>query len=77
LTKLLCEEGGMVETGREDGQLVMRKRSCPFISMVDDTRIVCAVDLEMMTEVVGRPVRLTACRHKGDPCCVVEILDDE
>jgi hypothetical protein len=31
----------------------------------------------MMTEVVGRPVRLTACRHKGDPCCVVEILDDE
>lgn len=77
LTRLLREEGGLMETAQEEGQLVLRKRSCPFIAMLDDNRTICCVDLEMMTEVVGRPLRLIACRHEGDPCCVVEIIHDE
>ena len=77
LTRLLREEGGLIESAQENGQIVMRKRSCPFIGMLDDKRTICCVDLEMMTEVVGRPLRLSACRHRGDPCCVVEIINDE
>jgi len=77
LCKLLCEEGGLMEAVRRNGKLQMRKRSCPFIGMIDSKRTVCCVDLEMMTKVVGRPVRLVACRHEGDPCCVVEIASDK
>jgi predicted ArsR family transcriptional regulator len=77
LTGLLCDEGGLAETVQENGKLLMRKRSCPFVSMIDEKRIVCCVDLEMMSEVVGRRVRLVACRHEGDPCCIVEIVSDE
>ena len=65
LTELLSEEGGLIEAVEENGRLVMYKRSCPFISMLDDKRAVCCVDQEMMTEVVGRPVRRTSCRHEG------------
>lgn len=77
LTQLLREEGGLIETVRKNGKLAMHKRSCPFITLLDEKRIVCRVDLEMTSEVVGRPVRLIACRHKGDPCCVVEIVHDK
>jgi DeoR family transcriptional regulator, suf operon transcriptional repressor len=74
---LLSDEGGLfdlVET--KSGRWTLHKRSCPFISMADDRRCVCRVDLEMMTAVVGRPVRRTACRHDGAACCTFEIAAD-
>jgi len=74
MIRILSQEGGLVDGVEEDGHLVMYKRSCPFISMVDQQRSICCVDLEMMTAVVGRPVRRTACRHEGAPCCTFEIV---
>ena len=74
LIELLREEGGLIEAIEENGQLVMYKRSCPFISMLDEARSICCVDQAMMTAVVGRPVRRTSCRHEGDPCCTFEII---
>ena len=73
MTALLCEEGVLVEFSQDNGAVVMRKRSCPFISMLDEQRHVCCVDQEMITAVVGRPVRRIACRHDGDPCCEFEL----
>jgi DeoR family transcriptional regulator, suf operon transcriptional repressor len=77
MTALLAEEGGLVEAVEEDGQLVLYKRTCPFLSMADDKGSICCVDREMMTAIVGRPVRRTACRHEGDPCCTFEIVQEE
>jgi DeoR family suf operon transcriptional repressor len=74
LMEIFTDEGGLLEVAEEDGQLVVYKRSCPFISMVDDKRSICTVDLEMMSQVVGRNIRRTACRHEGDPCCKFEIM---
>jgi len=74
MIRILSQEGGLVDGVEEDGHLVMYKRSCPFISMVDEKRSICCVDLEMMNVVVGRPVRRTACRHEGAPCCTFEII---
>jgi predicted ArsR family transcriptional regulator len=76
LIKLLEAEGGLIEASQgKDGQLVLYKRSCPFVSMVDDHRSVCYIDQEALSAIVGRPVRQTACRHDGDPCCAFEIID--
>ena len=77
MIELLREEGSLLESIEQDGQLVLRKRSCPFISMVDDHHTVCCVDQEMMTEVVGCPVRRVTCRYEGAPCCTFEIVEDE
>ncbi len=76
LTEVLCEEGGLVEAVEENGNLLMRKRTCPFISILDDAHSVCCVDMAMMSEVVGSPIKRTACRHEGDPCCIIEIADE-
>lgn len=75
MTELLREEGVLVEIQEEDGHVVLRKRSCPFFSMLDEARNVCCVDLEMLTAVVGRPVRRIASRHDGDPCCEFGLND--
>lgn len=76
LIQLFEDEGGLVEPTSQDGQPALRKRSCPFIAMLDAKRTVCAIDLEMMTAIVGCPVRRVACRHDGAPSCVFEIDRD-
>ncbi len=73
---LLRSEGGLLELRTEGGHLAMYKRSCPFISMFDNSRNVCCVDLDMIGEVVGAPVRQSACRHDGAPCCIFELDSD-
>lgn len=75
MLRLLDEEGGIVEVQQDqDGQLVLYRRSCPFFSMFDErTKAVCCIDQEMISEVVGAPVRRTSCRHDGAPCCAFEI----
>jgi predicted ArsR family transcriptional regulator len=75
MTKLLNAEGGLTEAVMEGGHLVLHKRSCPFLRIVDEKRAICCVDQEMMTHVVGKPVRRTACRHDGAPCCTFEIVN--
>jgi predicted ArsR family transcriptional regulator len=78
MIEVLREEGGLLEI--EDGgngHLAVHKRSCPFISMAEETGIVCCVDQEMMSLAVGAAVVRTACRHEGAPCCTFEISTSE
>ena len=72
----LAAEGGLIEAVRTRKGTSCSKTQLPFISMVDEKRSVCHIDLEMMSAVVGRPVRQIACRHDGDPCCKFEIADE-
>lgn len=69
MSQLLSDEGSVVEIEGGNGETVIRKRSCQFFSMFEDSRSVCCVDHEMLRLIVGVPVRRTTCRHDGDPCC--------
>jgi DeoR family transcriptional regulator, suf operon transcriptional repressor len=72
---LLTAEGGLIEVIEDDPRhVVLHKRSCPFSTMVDEHRSVCHIDEEVLSAVVGRPVRRTACRHEGAPCCTFEMV---
>jgi len=71
--ELLREEGVLVEVVEENGRLMMHKRNCPFISMLDENRSICCVDEVMTAQVIGRPVRRTSYRHEGAPCCTFEV----
>jgi DeoR family suf operon transcriptional repressor len=78
MQEILCEEGGLVEIAEgEHGQLVLRKRTCPFLVMADERQSICLVDQKMMSLVVGRPVRRVANRHEGDPCCSFELVEND
>ena len=70
LMEVLRDEGVLLHVDEtKDGGLVVHKRSCPFISMYEETGSICCVDLRMMKEVVGADIVQTACRHRGAPCC--------
>ena len=71
--KILDQEGGLVDLATKDGQITITKRSCAFISMFEPHRHVCEIDIELISAIAGCPVRLTACRHDGAPCCQFEI----
>jgi predicted ArsR family transcriptional regulator len=73
LMSVLIDEGGILEAVNEEGNLVIYKRTCPFFTMVDEDRTICSIDLDMMSQVVGRQILRTACRHDGDPCCKIAI----
>ncbi len=75
LVDLMAEEGGLVETSTEDGQMVMLKRSCPFISMLDEKRNICTLDEEMISAIVGQSVKRIAYRHEGAPCCTFTLVE--
>jgi predicted ArsR family transcriptional regulator len=66
------EEGGLVDMTRKDGHLTLVKRTCAFISMADSQEHVCGIDMALLSAVAGCPVRRTACRHEGSPCCEFE-----
>jgi len=75
--RILREEGALVNMTTEEGQITITKRSCPFISMYEDERNVCAIDLELMAAIAGCPIRQVSCRHDGDPCCRFQAKTDK
>jgi predicted ArsR family transcriptional regulator len=74
--RLLEAEGAMVGVVEGDhGQLLLEKRSCSFLNMVDPRRNICRIDQELIGAVIGRPVRQHCCRHDGAPSCTFEIVN--
>ncbi len=72
------EEGNLIEIEESgDGRLAVHRRSCSFYSMFEESRAVCQVEGKMWSAVVGAPVRRTAGRHDGAPCCVFEVAGDK
>ena len=74
---LFAAEGGLTDlTDEGNGRWMLYRRSCPFCGMADEHRNVCRVDQDMISTVVGRPVRRLACRDAGAPCCSFEIIEE-
>lgn len=78
LAKVLRKaEGNLVEIEGDGGRrLAIRRRSCSFFSMFEESRAVCQIDEKMVGAIIAAPVKKTACRHDGDPCCIFEIVTD-
>ena len=74
LAKLLNSEGDLTEVTTSNGRLLLHKRSCAFLRMVDDGQMICCLDQEMMTQIVGKPIRRLDSRHAGSPRCTFEIV---
>ena len=68
--QLLTANGEIAEVvAADNGHTVLRKRSCAFISMFEDSRAVCAIDRELLSLVTGVSVRQITSRHDGGFCC--------
>ncbi len=74
LAELWSEEGHLVELREDDkGHLLLRKRSCGFVQMYEETRTICSIDLDVIAALVQAPVLRVECRHDESPCCAFEL----
>jgi predicted ArsR family transcriptional regulator len=73
LAEVLGEEGQVIDmVRRDDGSIVLSRRSCSFLTMFEENRSICRIDQNVVSTVLGVPVRQLTCRHDGAPCCSFE-----
>jgi predicted ArsR family transcriptional regulator len=67
----LKHKGRLVECQECDGNIMIKKFNCPFISMVEDTRTVCYIDQLCLQLLSGEEtsVEVTENRLDGQTCC--------
>lgn len=74
IAEVWSEEGHLIDVIEEEhGRLLLRKRSCGFVSMFEETRTVCGLDMDVIAALAQAPLRRVECRHDGDPCCSFEV----
>ena len=73
LAEVLREEGVLAEVCRHDGKLALSERSCPFVDLVDDSRAVCEIEQQALSQVIGAPMNLVECRLDGCARCVFQM----
>ncbi len=73
LLELWQQEGCVVDMSERNGRIIFQKRSCPFLSMYEASGDICYVDRELISAIVGHPVRRVTYRHEGAPCCTFEL----
>jgi len=71
LTHLLHDRGVEAEVARDAGELmpVLRQHSCPYYTLAEADRGICALERKMFEKVLGRSLRLSQCRLDGDRFC--------
>ena len=74
LTDLVCRSGRLGACRVEGGVLEYDKLSCPFVSMYDDSGLVCEIDRLLMSKIVKAPMERIRCRLVGDPCCTFRVI---
>lgn len=72
LTRLMAEREVPFEVD-ESGQLpIITALACPYPTLAEHDRSICAMERMMMSEVLGESVRLSECRLDSGECCSFE-----
>lgn len=74
---LMAERDVPSVVGVSRGLPVLSILACPYPNLVDNDRSVCAMEREMISELLGRGVELSECRLDGGACCSFELIEAE
>lgn len=69
LIEVMGEREVPVEVQETDGLPVLTMLACPYPSLAEHDRTVCALEKLMISEVLGQDVRLSDYRLDGGACC--------
>lgn len=62
-----------LEVVREGGLPVLQANACPYPTLAEQDRAICAMERLLFSELLGQGVRLERCRLDGDSCCTFEL----
>ncbi len=74
IAEVWSEEGHLVDVIEDQGRLLLRKRSCGFVSMFEESRTICSLDIEVISSLAQVSLKQVECRHDGAPCCTFEVV---
>jgi predicted ArsR family transcriptional regulator len=60
------------ETGLPGQLPTLTALACPYPDLAEQDRMICALEKMLFSEMLGKRLRLTACRLDGDTCCRFE-----
>lgn len=70
IVSLLSERKVPFVLDASTGELpVLTALECPYPTLAEQDRSICAVEKQLFTELLGTSVKLSQCRLDGAPCC--------
>lgn len=76
LVTMLADKGFALHWARDGDEYVIREAGCPYRALVATHVEVCALDLEVIRQVVGADVTARIWRGDGDPPCAFRVPVD-
>ena len=73
VSALFAERNVPLSVERNGTLPVLNVEACPYPSLAENDRGICALEKMMFSELVGEKVRLTDCRLDGATCCRFEV----
>ena len=69
LVNLLGDEGFLASWEKQEDSYVLTEYSCPYISVGQSHTEICAIDKELIINVLDSPIQQNSCMLDGDDCC--------
>ncbi|MEZ6087056.1 MAG: MarR family transcriptional regulator [Pirellulaceae bacterium] len=79
MSQLLAERRFLAEYSKTGDLPVLDVHACPYPNLTDEDqrRDMCQLEQEMLSEALGKQVRLSRCQLDGHTCCQFAPIDDE
>jgi DeoR family transcriptional regulator, suf operon transcriptional repressor len=69
LAELLNQRRVPFSVQQPNGSPILTAHACPYPELSAGDRSICAMERALFSELVGKELRLTKCRHDGGPNC--------
>lgn len=76
LAEWLTERGYQAESRREASGLVLEQRRCPKLALAKDYQVLCQVEMDFFSELLGVSLVRECSMTAGDTCCRYRIEPD-
>lgn len=73
VTELLTDEGGLAQHEQQADEFLIHDFNCPYGAVADEREAVCRYHTQVVTRLVGAPVRLERSIPQGDLHCVFAV----
>ena len=77
LIKLLADEGFLAHWKKTESGYLVTEFSCPYISLGETHSEICAIDKELIVNVLDAPVQQNSCMLEGGECCEFLVITEE
>lgn len=73
IAKLFGERSVPITVSKKGELPVLMAKCCPYPTLAEQDRGICAMEKMMFSEMVGEKLHLSECRLDGDTCCTFEL----